>query len=303
MNASESFQDRLDAWADDAEITALPKRWTPEHVIERLVEGFDVLKRTPARLGPAGPSTAWPVMRIDPDGDDEDLVARAKKNSLDLAELIAEKAEREAAIAARAESQKDEADKRPPPTPHENSRAMEALGWCLTYLRDEPLLADALQLYCRCTAHHVSAAKALRDRRLEADIEVARHNARVVEDRRDGMLQQEIKARTDAVDPLVKRRQSDIDAAVAAQRREIIARAVSWANSRLVGADAGKAENVKANARIRAERDNAAVAGERVRRQDVRPGKVFSRRMLDFYRKAGAQAISDALHRDGVDVR
>ena len=37
-----------------------PARWTPEHVMHRMIEAFDTLARLPGRSGPGGYGRGWP---------------------------------------------------------------------------------------------------------------------------------------------------------------------------------------------------------------------------------------------------
>ena len=47
-----------DIAADD--VAALPERWTPDHVGQRLVDAFRTLDRLPRAKGPRQPGNHWP---------------------------------------------------------------------------------------------------------------------------------------------------------------------------------------------------------------------------------------------------
>ena len=137
---------RVDAYrgSDD---DGVPQSWTPEHVQQRLVRAFDVLKRTPGRVGPSSNSNAWPAMIR----EFHELVDRQTREQMerDAAEVIRRKGERPSAI--------------------EIQLADEALSWCARYLADEPCLADALQRWAYATARDLNMAKILRKRCILVD--------------------------------------------------------------------------------------------------------------------------------------
>jgi hypothetical protein len=276
--------------------------WTPERVQARLIEAYDVLRRLPGRLGPKAHGNAWPEFRSVAVYDEHEL---RDLLALDRMAYRAAVAENEEVRQARVADQRAKADKPKAPEADEVSRAQEALGWALSHLRDAPLQADALGLWCLCTASCGNLEAILRQRRQIADdlVEDRRKEIRA-EEKRDRAIMAELRKRTQRVDPLVERRQAAETEAMAALRQEVIAKAIAWANERLAGVlEPERAEAIKENARIKAERDLAAAKPERVTRQMVWPGKNFTRRALDKHRKAGAAALAKALDREGIEVR
>ncbi len=293
------------------------KVWTPVLVQTRLVEGFDVLRRQPASIGPRGYAGYWPQM-LDTLEIDPQLAAAARVDIEAFKELKARRLEIEGIKEARADQQREAANRNalsPRPTPIETSMAEEALGWPLRYLQDEPMQADALLLWSWCGAHDYSMARALRERVERAeeliqqryasgsfDVCDDRHEEKRREEQHDKRVAKELNERGKAVAPKVERRRSEEFERLQA---DIVAQAVGWANERLGSArDQQHADAIKANAAIGARRDIEAGAKKiRVRPQDVLPGKVFSRSWLDVMRHVGAAAIAAALTKDGVEVR
>jgi hypothetical protein len=282
-------------------------RWTPERVSERLIEAFDVLRRTPARIGPKQFGGSWPaISQILEDFDlDQSLLRTDWKVAM---EARARGQEYEAAARAHADDQAAETERQANrPTSAETSRAEEALAWCLTYLRDKPMLADAIQLHARCSAFKVSMKDTLVERCVRADGLVEERRAEIMaEEKRDRAIRAELRARTQKADMMAFRRSVDAAAEREKRHKEIVDRALAWANQRLATArDPEHAGNIKANARIRFERNSAHTKAEslKVRRQDVMPGKCLSKSWLDACRREGAAEIARALNKDGVEVR
>ena len=173
-------------------------QWTPEMVVDRLTEAYDVLRRTPMRIGPKEPGGSWPAVGFgveDIDYASVLLLNRTQKMSKKAkAEAIRQLKEAEAAaeavIDAKTSDQREEADRPPMPTASETSRAEEALYWPLRFLATHPLEADALGLYARCNALNVPLARALRARCTMADDAVeARRQEMRLEERRDRIIQ------------------------------------------------------------------------------------------------------------------
>jgi hypothetical protein len=254
------LRDLARAYADTTEGDPAPTVWTPAQVQLRLVDAFGVLRRSPMMIGPHGYKTAWPAIV-------QEMPA--------LAEL-------EEWTRLRAEWEKEVEDRADRPTSVEIEMAEEALGWGMRYLRDAPLLSDALHLYALCTAFRLNMARLLRKRCLRAAV-------------------------------LIKRRQKDENRTRAARRLDLASAALAWRNRRLSdAAERGvltveRKERITANARIRLERAlhdaGPAVQQIIVRRGDVMPGKVFTRVRLNVWRKEGAAVVAKALRRDKVQVR
>lgn len=144
------LRSRIDAMGEGE----TPAAWTPEHVGARLIEAFEVLSRSGARVGPGQYGNGWPVHEF---ADMVDAQARA----------LAEK-EKQQARAAR-------------PTADELSRMNEALAWPMAYLDGKPLQSDALTLWAYASATGRDMAGMLNHRKkkatAKADEMARRHNA------------------------------------------------------------------------------------------------------------------------------
>lgn len=162
------------------------------------------------------------------------------------------------------------------PTADMIERADEAMGWCARYLAHDQAHADAIQLWAFCKARGFDMRKMLRRRRVAVDIKV-------------------------------QRRQADKDAHRLARRSEIAKEATEWANRRLASATSPEqVERIRANAFVRASRAIEAspdCTARKVLRQDVMPGRAFTRTWLDAMRKEAANTLASLLNRDGVRVR
>lgn len=276
----------------------VPNVWTPAHVVIRLTEAFSVLHRTSMRIGPKLPGNNW--IQIVQLVEEDELFAELAKTDIEVAmDYRARQDEQDAMIAARSEQQREEADRQVMvPTALEASKADEAIGWCLSYLEGEPVMADALQLYCKCAAINASAAAALRRRCEIADDLVEQRRAEIkIEARRDKEIARALRERTEAVDPKVAVRQTGDDEKRARMRREVLSDVIEWAKGRIIRHDDVV---VEAKGRLK---ECGADRKVRVRRQDLIPNRVFTRRWMDVKRKEGAAAIAKALNRDRVVVR
>lgn len=105
-----------------AEDYAPPDVWTPEHVDVRLTEAFEILMTVPTRLGPAAMKTVMPSFAY----DDSDLEAQ-RELATDMIRA-----------GKRITRAKGSATRR------EISDMEQALGWPLTYLKNEAALAKAV---------------------------------------------------------------------------------------------------------------------------------------------------------------
>ena len=118
---------------------------------------------------------------------------------------------------------------------------------------------------------------------------------------------QTLRRRAIRADAMIDVRKIDEDAARDVRRRRIAAETLSWANARLDGeVDPDRIARIRANATIRFRRAieaTSAIVSRRVRRSDVLPGKVFTRRWFDVRRKEGAEAIASRLDADDIVIR
>jgi hypothetical protein len=134
----------------------IPTQWTPEHVQNRMVEAFRLVRRNP-RVGPRINANGWP-----------DYL----REFSDLTDMIEDE---------------DLAERRAKITAAEASRMNEALAWPMQFLAGKPLAADALMTWAYAIAikRDMAALLAHRKKRamaLAAEM-MARHNAppRIVE--------------------------------------------------------------------------------------------------------------------------
>lgn len=155
---TDDLRSRMDAVGED---DAIPTQWTPEHVGARLIEAFDVLARSGARVGPRQHANGWPAM-VHEFSDLVDAQARA----------LAEK-ERQQAISSR-------------PTSEELSRMNEALAWPMAYLDGSPMQADALMLWSYASALGRDMAAMLAARKKRATAMASSMMARANADPHDG---------------------------------------------------------------------------------------------------------------------
>ena len=240
-----------------------PKFWTPGHVMVRLTEMFDVIRRTPMRLGPSAFGSNWPQMVRDY-SDMLDARKHAEailSGSVETVRRMEEDAKAEHQRILEEDAVEDAARKVNHPLPDETSRADEAMGWCLTYLQNRQQLADAIQVWAYCTAEKIDIPQFLR-------------------------------ARADLADAMVMRRRKEI-------LREIARDTADEANERMERAPhMAPAIRALAHTGFR-----AAAATVFVRRRDVWPDRVFSRTRIDTCRREAAEVISIHLGRDGVGVR
>lgn len=139
LGLASDLRSRIDALGEDE----IPTAWTPEHVGARLIEAFEVLSRSGARVGPGQYGNGWPAM-VHEFADMVDAQARA----------LAEK-EKQQARAAR-------------PTAEELSRMSEALAWPMAYLDGKTLQSDALMLWAYASATGRDMAGMLNHRKKKA---------------------------------------------------------------------------------------------------------------------------------------
>jgi hypothetical protein len=256
-----SFESYIEAYAEEGDIPAI---WTPEHVTYRLVEVFDVLRRTPMRYLPKVYGNAWPTMvREYSDMVDTEKLAEALVTGQTVtARGMVQDAEAEARRIAEQEAAEEVERKSKIPLPDEVSRAEEAMCWSMTYLQRRPMQADGLQAWAFCTAGNIPIDVFLRARTAIADAMVhrrkwdsLRNSARMIADRANSMME---------LDP---KSVPSIRARAHAAFKEVAALKLT------------------------------------VQRKDVWPDRVFTQRWLHICRKEGAEEIAFRLRRDGVGVR
>lgn len=265
---------RAAAYADADPETGLPTRWTPELVEERLVAAFDVMARTPGRIGPRPPGSAWP----------EYWRERPALVELEAWRKIA--AEASAAVMRRATI----------PSSAEAQRAAEALAWCLRYLGDKPTLSDALQLRAFCLASGRDLDKALLARRKKADALVDRREPGV--DRRPKV---DLAVAREAAALIAITANAMIERAEQRLRRAKDAKAIGKAHKLKRDATAYAAKRLRKE--LRRKGAIQAPPAPKTKRSDVMPGMCFSRSYLDQKRKEAAALIAAALNREGKPVR
>lgn len=266
LGFADDLKSRIDALgADDA----IPTQWTPEHVGKRLIEAYEVLSRSGARVKPKQFGNGWPAM-VHEFADMVDAQAR----------LLAEK-EKAQARAAR-------------PTADELSRMDEALRWPMDHLDGRPLAADALMFwtYAKATGrdqdgmlhHRKKAAIALADemmRRANGPPHINPETGGISDTR-------------------------DAQALARVMQRSLIAREVAAAtNARLAKMPVTSHAEVRlqAQATFRAKCRDADCLPIVVKPHEAIPGRVLNRRTLDRQRKIAMEIVADRLIRAGVAVR
>jgi len=143
-NANAAMLDDVEAYyaERDGAGDELPTAWTPEHVMARMVEAFEILFRAGGTVGPKEFGSNWPgIVR-------------------EFSELVDAQ--------AYAEHQREGGKLKLRPTVDDISRMEEALAWPVLYLSDTPIASDALNLWAACKARGTSIKEVLRLRNQEA---------------------------------------------------------------------------------------------------------------------------------------
>lgn len=266
LGFAEDLKSRIDALGDD---DGIPAQWTPEHVGKRLIEAYEVLSRSGARVMPKQFGNGWPAM-VHEFADMVDAQAR----------LLAEK-EKAQARAAR-------------PTADELSRMDEALRWPMDHLDGRPLAADALMFwtYAKATGrdqdgmlhHRKKAAIALADemmRRANGPPHINPETGEISDTRDADVLARNLHRATIAE-----------EVAAATNARLATMPKTSHAEIRM-----------QAQATFRAKCRDAGCLPVLVKPHEAIPGRVLNRRTLDRQRKIAMDVVADRLRRAGVAVR
>lgn len=205
-------------------------------VMTCMVDAFETLRRIPGAVGPKQPGSGWPAI----------VREMGEEYSFRSADREFQRALSKAQI----------------------SRMEEVLAWPAQFLADEPLAADALNLWAMCKAWGRSI---------------------------DGVLQGRAKQAAD-IARVVER---EINQRRGIERIQTAGEVAAWANMRLVAADGERVERIRANAVIRLERELAKKglmhAAVIVKPAECSPDKVISRTSLDRWRFVGAKGIAEAL--------
>ncbi|MBN9453241.1 MAG: hypothetical protein J0I42_14935 [Bosea sp.] len=142
----DDLSSRIEAIGEDE----IPTQWTPEHVQNRLIEAFRLVRRNP-RVGPRVNANGWPEYL---------------REFSDLTDMIEDE---------------DLAELRKKITAAEATRMNEALSWPMQYLEGKPLAADALMTWAYAIAIKRDMAALLAHRKKRAMALAAemmeRHNA------------------------------------------------------------------------------------------------------------------------------
>lgn len=146
LGPADDLSSRAQAIGEDE----VPTQWTPEHVQNRLIEAFRLVRRNP-RVGPRVNANGWPEYL---------------REFSDLTDMIEDE---------------DLAELRKKITASEASRMNEALAWPMQYLEGKPLAADALMTWAYAIAIKRDMAALLAHRKKRAMALAAemmeRHNA------------------------------------------------------------------------------------------------------------------------------
>ncbi|MEW9304531.1 hypothetical protein [Labrys neptuniae] len=209
-------------------------------VMTCMVDAFETLRRIPGAVGPKQPGSGWPAI-VREMGEEDSFRSgdREFQRALSKAQI---------------------------------SRMEEVLAWPSRFLADEPLAADALNLWAMCKAWGRSIDGVLQGRAKQA-ADIARVVEREINERRG------------------------------AQRKAAAGEAATWTNKRrfLSDGSAEARERIVANALIRLERDLASKglvhAAVIVKPAECSPDKVISRTSLDRWRFVGARVIAEGVTR------
>lgn len=222
----------------DIDLSSPAPTWKPKAVMTCMVDAFETLRRIPGAVGPKQPGSGWPAI-VREMGEEHSFRSDGREYQRAL-------------------------------TKAQISRMEEVLAWPAQFLADEPLAADALNLWAMCKAWGRSIDGVLQGRAKEA-AEIARVVEREINERRG------------------------------AQRKMAAGEVAAWANLKLAGADGERVERIRANAVIRLERELAnkglTQATVIVKPVECSPDKVISRTSLDRWRFVGASVIVHSLER------
>lgn len=279
-----NFERTLRAYADveggedpfDAGDYVVPTRWTAYHVAKRLLDAYravEVSTRVPA---PKAFGAAWPEMRRE------------------WADLLDADARRNHA----ADFESTVARARARPNSIEIEKAEEAILWPATFLDPDSPECDALNLWTLASATGRDVSKVLAKRRARADAMI---EAIALSMGQPEAVVRDKKRLEGAVAGVLLTANRMLDAARAAAREARSDRTLAKAREDAVFAREFALDRLKRQVRIEAL--IARPVGQRLRRVDVMPGKVFTQRPYDEKRVAGAQLIADALERRGIKVR
>lgn len=220
----------------DIDLASPAPPWKPKAVMTCMVDAFETLRRIPGAVGPKQPGSGWPAI-VREMGEEYSFRSgdREFQRALSKAQI---------------------------------SRMEEVLAWPAQFLADQPLAADALNLWAMCKAWGRSIDGVLQGRAKQA-ADVARIVEREINERRG------------------------------AQRKAAAGEVANWANMKLATAEGERVERIRANALIRLERElekkglvHAAVI---VKPAECSPDKVISRTSLDRRRFVGARVIAENL--------
>ncbi len=266
LGMADDLRSRLDALGDDE---GIPSAWTPEHVGKRLIEAYEVLSRSGARVKPKQFGNGWPAM-VHEFADMVDAQAR----------LLAEK-EKAQVRAAR-------------PTADELSRMEEALRWPMDHLAHRPLAADALMFwtYAKATGRDQDGMLGHRKKRAMAAASEMMNRANAPAHRNPD---------TGAI--MDTRDQAQLERNT---RRQQIAREVAAdCNAELAKAPAEQHAEIRrqAQAAFRACCRDADCLPLVVKPHEAVPGRVLNRRTLDRQRKVAMEMVAARLRKAGVAVR
>jgi hypothetical protein len=258
------LQERVDAIGEGD----VPNEWTPEHVGVRLIEAFEILRRSGGRVGPRQHANGWPAM-VHEFADLVDAQAR----------MLAEK-EKAHARAVR-------------PTADEVSRMNEALRWPMAYLRGRPLAADALMIwaYAHAAGRELEPLLHRRKKRAVALAEemMRRINAEPHGSGEDGA--------GDCRSMAMQWR--------AALRRQVAREITDWANERLARVKPEHRDKVRTEAQEMLKDRCKALncLPVQVKPREAMPGRVLIPMTASRQRKIAMEIVAKALRRAGVAVR
>lgn len=294
-----TIADRASALA--ANPSGLPSRWTPEHVVNRIVEAMQTMRFAPDRIGPRGGGGAYPPA----------LIAAAKARDAWLRRHLSSEALADLSepVSYPKDEEDDEGDRLPRyardlPTSADLSRMAEAIAWPMMFLGEAPIQSDALMLFCMGKAFRsFEINPILSDRRKAASI-MAWATAL---SRDDATAQALIAKGITTTSPGFSDRPAEVRLIVLAhvRRRQIAKDVAAEINRRLAGRP-NEFEKIRAWGRdryFRLCREGQAAPEGVDDLQSAMPGRCLHRWQVDRHRQRAAFAIAESLEHSGIEIR
>jgi len=218
-----------------------PDHWTGEWVCERLIQGYETLRKIGGRIGPKAYGTCWAEYALE---YKEVKITRGRAGYMEV-ELME-----------------------------------EALCWPATYMQDQPVMADAVQLWTWAKAWGLDIETLVSERRKAAMIEAEKMAS----------SENQIRAAARA------KAKADVGAWAIKEFRRL---RDGWAASEY----ADKFSALQNRARIRLEREISGIPDVIPKPIHAAKNRVITPRALLNFRIAGFEFLAKRLHRDEIPVR